>query len=211
MSSRLKMMDKIRNELDTCRHKMSKAAERLDQELCDVLSCASLLLDLEQVQDPPASSAISAPPSTLDGRMSFPQIPDRFTPSTMCSTSAPEHKRKVGNMHQMKEELMRRKKKGKLPAGATEALKSWWDQNREWPYPTEEQKRRLLESTGLNTQQLNNWFINQRKRHWHKIPGSGSHVTRGHSSSQPSLQTSSGSNPCSLEEYCMNCDSHRSI
>uniref|UniRef100_A0A061QMY8 Homeobox protein knotted-1-like 3-like n=1 Tax=Tetraselmis sp. GSL018 TaxID=582737 RepID=A0A061QMY8_9CHLO len=69
----------------------------------------------------------------------------------MCSTSAPEHKRKVGNMHQMKEELMRRKKKGKLPAGATEALKSWWDQNREWPYPTEEQKRRLLESTGLNT------------------------------------------------------------
>ncbi|GJV11989.1 ribonuclease H-like domain-containing protein [Tanacetum coccineum] len=35
-----------------------------------------------------------------------------------------------------------------------------------WPYPSEAQKLALAESTGLDQKQINNWFINQRKRHW---------------------------------------------
>ena len=30
----------------------------------------------------------------------------------------------------------------------------------------EQQKLALAESTGLDQKQINNWFINQRKRHW---------------------------------------------
>lgn len=30
----------------------------------------------------------------------------------------------------------------------------------------EEEKNRLSEITGLDPKQINNWFINQRKRHW---------------------------------------------
>lgn len=30
----------------------------------------------------------------------------------------------------------------------------------------ESQKLALAESTGLDPKQINNWFINQRKRHW---------------------------------------------
>lgn len=30
----------------------------------------------------------------------------------------------------------------------------------------ESQKQALAESTGLDLKQINNWFINQRKRHW---------------------------------------------
>ena len=30
----------------------------------------------------------------------------------------------------------------------------------------ESQKLALAESTGLDQKQINNWFINQRKRHW---------------------------------------------
>ena len=30
----------------------------------------------------------------------------------------------------------------------------------------EEEKMRLSEITGLDQKQINNWFINQRKRHW---------------------------------------------
>lgn len=30
----------------------------------------------------------------------------------------------------------------------------------------EEEKNKLSEITGLEQKQINNWFINQRKRHW---------------------------------------------
>lgn len=30
----------------------------------------------------------------------------------------------------------------------------------------EEEKNKLSEATGLDQKQINNWFINQRKRHW---------------------------------------------
>ena len=36
----------------------------------------------------------------------------------------------------LKEEFMRKRKKGKLPKDATEALKAWWQSNLVWPYPS---------------------------------------------------------------------------
>ena len=32
------------------------------------------------------------------------------------------------------------------------------------------EKAALAESTGLDAKQINNWFINQRKRHWKPAP-----------------------------------------
>lgn len=34
----------------------------------------------------------------------------------------------------------------------------------------EEDKARLVQETGLELKQINNWFINQRKRNWHSNP-----------------------------------------
>jgi len=34
------------------------------------------------------------------------------------------------------------------------------------PYPSDEQRAVLIETTGLSQQQLKNWFINHRKRSW---------------------------------------------
>jgi len=34
----------------------------------------------------------------------------------------------------------------------------------------EMEKAALAESTGLDAKQINNWFINQRKRHWKPAP-----------------------------------------
>lgn len=70
---------------------------------------------------------------------------------------------------QLKADFSARKKKGKLPNEATGALKAWWDANLVWPYPSEDEKKALEEQTGLTATQINNWFINQRKRHWHKV------------------------------------------
>ncbi|KAK7351254.1 hypothetical protein VNO77_10567 [Canavalia gladiata] len=71
-----------------------------------------------------------------------------------------------GYLSSLKQELSKKKKKGKLPKDARQKLLSWWELHYKWPYPSESEKVALAESTGLDQKQINNWFINQRKRHW---------------------------------------------
>ena len=40
----------------------------------------------------------------------------------------------------------------------------------------EDDKARLVQETGLQLKQINNWFINQRKRNWHSNPSSSTAV-----------------------------------
>jgi homeobox protein Meis2 len=75
-------------------------------------------------------------------------------------------KKYSGYLSSLKQELSKKKKKGKLPKEARQQLLSWWEIHYKWPYPSETQKVALAESTGLDLKQINNWFINQRKRHW---------------------------------------------
>ncbi|XVE71573.1 hypothetical protein DITRI_Ditri10aG0162100 [Diplodiscus trichospermus] len=70
----------------------------------------------------------------------------------------------------IREEILRKRRAGKLPGDTTSQLKAWWQSHSKWPYPTEEDKARLVEETGLQLKQINNWFINQRKRNWHNNP-----------------------------------------
>ncbi|KAK7406188.1 hypothetical protein VNO78_07808 [Psophocarpus tetragonolobus] len=67
----------------------------------------------------------------------------------------------------VREEILRKRRAGKLPGDTTSVLKNWWQQHAKWPYPTEDDKAKLVEETGLQLKQINNWFINQRKRNWH--------------------------------------------
>ncbi|GAB2293722.1 Homeotic protein knotted-1 [Dionaea muscipula] len=71
-----------------------------------------------------------------------------------------------GYLSSLKQELSKKKKKGKLPKEAREKLLSWWQLHYKWPYPSESEKVALAETTGLDQKQISNWFINQRKRHW---------------------------------------------
>ncbi|KAF6173239.1 hypothetical protein GIB67_026934 [Kingdonia uniflora] len=71
-----------------------------------------------------------------------------------------------GYLGNLKQEFMKKKKKGKLPKEARSKLLDWWSKHYKWPYPSEPQKIELGETTGLDQKQINNWFINQRKRHW---------------------------------------------
>ncbi|XP_011039619.1 PREDICTED: homeobox protein knotted-1-like 3 isoform X3 [Populus euphratica] len=72
----------------------------------------------------------------------------------------------------IREEILRKRRAGKLPGDTTTVLKAWWQSHSKWPYPTEEDKARLVQETGLQLKQINNWFINQRKRNWHSNPSS---------------------------------------
>ncbi|GAB2256811.1 hypothetical protein Droror1_Dr00022870 [Drosera rotundifolia] len=71
-----------------------------------------------------------------------------------------------GYLGSLKQEFLKRKKKGKLPIEARQQLLEWWRRHYKWPYPSEDQKLALAQTTGLDQKQINNWFINQRKRHW---------------------------------------------
>uniref|UniRef100_A0A1I7SAU3 Homeobox protein unc-62 n=1 Tax=Bursaphelenchus xylophilus TaxID=6326 RepID=A0A1I7SAU3_BURXY len=56
------------------------------------------------------------------------------------------------------------KKRGCFPKNATNKLKHWLFQNLTHPYPSEEQKKQLAQETSLTILQVNNWFINARRR-----------------------------------------------
>ncbi|KAI4298748.1 hypothetical protein L6164_032267 [Bauhinia variegata] len=75
-------------------------------------------------------------------------------------------RRYSGYLGSLKQEFMKKRKKGKLPKESRQQLLDWWSRHYKWPYPSESQKLALAESTGLDQKQINNWFINQRKRHW---------------------------------------------
>ncbi|TID27085.1 hypothetical protein E6O75_ATG01578 [Venturia nashicola] len=57
-----------------------------------------------------------------------------------------------------------RKRRGNLPKDATKVMKEWFGKHKDSPYPTEEQKQELVRLTRLNMSQVNNWFINARRR-----------------------------------------------
>ncbi|RZS03982.1 hypothetical protein BHM03_00034247 [Ensete ventricosum] len=95
-----------------------------------------------------------------------------------------------GYLSSLRQQLSKKKKKEKLPKDARQKLLHWWELHYTWPYPSvcedlslpllslqtkaliclfldmETEKVALAESTGLDQKQINNWFINQRKRHW---------------------------------------------
>ncbi|RNA30531.1 Homeobox [Brachionus plicatilis] len=60
--------------------------------------------------------------------------------------------------------LSSKNKRGILPKSATNVMKKWLFQHIVHPYPTEEEKRQIAMKTNLTLIQVNNWFINARRR-----------------------------------------------
>lgn len=58
----------------------------------------------------------------------------------------------------------KRQKRGILPKQATSIMRSWLFQHLVHPYPTEDEKRHIATQTNLTLLQVNNWFINARRR-----------------------------------------------
>nr|XP_046917366.1 homeobox protein meis3-like [Dermatophagoides farinae] len=55
-------------------------------------------------------------------------------------------------------------KRGVLPKHATSIMRLWLFQHIVHPYPTEDEKRTIASETNLTLLQVNNWFINARRR-----------------------------------------------
>ncbi|XP_018473363.1 homeobox protein knotted-1-like 4 isoform X2 [Raphanus sativus] len=113
---------------------------------------------------------------SLDGLGFGPLVPTESERSLMERVRQElKHELKQGYKEKIvdiREEILRKRRAGKLPGDTTSVLKAWWQSHSKWPYPTEEDKARLVQETGLQLKQINNWFINQRKRNWHSNPSS---------------------------------------
>ncbi|KAI0166117.1 hypothetical protein GGR57DRAFT_496388 [Xylariaceae sp. FL1272] len=57
-----------------------------------------------------------------------------------------------------------RKRRGNLPKETTDKLRTWFVAHLHHPYPTEDEKQDLMRQTGLQMNQISNWFINARRR-----------------------------------------------
>ncbi|KAJ1565690.1 hypothetical protein HK405_011815 [Cladochytrium tenue] len=57
-------------------------------------------------------------------------------------------------------------KRTNYSAKVRSVLLAWLNLNRDDPYPSEPEKQELSRRTGLNLQQINNWFINARRRQY---------------------------------------------
>ncbi|KAI0887467.1 uncharacterized protein GGS22DRAFT_109784 [Annulohypoxylon maeteangense] len=64
----------------------------------------------------------------------------------------------------MNGEGKQRKRRGNLPKETTDKLRAWFVAHLQHPYPSEEEKHDLMRQTGLQLNQISNWFINARRR-----------------------------------------------
>uniref|UniRef100_UPI00358E99B7 homeobox protein Meis1-like isoform X2 n=1 Tax=Myxine glutinosa TaxID=7769 RepID=UPI00358E99B7 len=69
-----------------------------------------------------------------------------------------------GDEEDLDKDRKQQKKRGIFPKVATNIMRAWLFQHLTHPYPSEEQKKQLAQDTGLTILQVNNWFINARRR-----------------------------------------------
>ncbi|CAH8484948.1 unnamed protein product [Schistosoma rodhaini] len=72
-----------------------------------------------------------------------------------------------------------KQKRGVLPKRATQIMKQWLFQHLVHPYPTEDEKRHIAGQTNLTLLQVNNWFINARRRILQPMLDSSNFVPHG--------------------------------
>ncbi|KAI0816289.1 hypothetical protein GGR55DRAFT_674492 [Xylaria sp. FL0064] len=95
------------------------------------------------------------------GSAHFDRLP--YSPG-VYGPSFPEMYMRVGEYTVPGGDGKQRKRRGNLPKETTDKLRSWFIAHLNHPYPTEDEKQELMKQTGLQMNQISNWFINARRR-----------------------------------------------
>uniref|UniRef100_A0A8C4NH39 Homeobox domain-containing protein n=2 Tax=Eptatretus burgeri TaxID=7764 RepID=A0A8C4NH39_EPTBU len=109
------------------------------------------------------TSAVSLTPQTLPPPQPCVLSPPPLRVSPLPASQGPPtppHSQEPGESDDRRGKL----KRGVLPKQATNVMRSWLFQHIVHPYPTEDEKRQIASQTNLTLLQVNNWFINARRR-----------------------------------------------
>ncbi|XP_051126604.1 homeotic protein knotted-1-like [Andrographis paniculata] len=155
------MLVKYREELTRPLQEAMEFMRRIETQLSMLTNAPVRIFNSEEKCDGGVSSEEDQDNS--GGETGLPEIDPRAEDRELKNHLL---KKYSGYLSSLKQELSKKKKKGKLPKDARQKLLSWWELHYKWPYPSESEKVALAEATGLDQKQINNWFINQRKRHW---------------------------------------------
>ncbi|XP_075462965.1 homeobox protein Meis3 isoform X1 [Ascaphus truei] len=98
----------------------------------------------------------------------------------------------TGDDDDLDRDKKRNKKRGIFPKVATNIMRAWLFQHLSHPYPSEEQKKQLAQDTGLTILQVNNWFINARRRIVQPMIDQSNRTGQGGAPYSPDGQTMGG-------------------
>ncbi|KAF3323926.1 homeobox protein rough sheath 1-like protein [Carex littledalei] len=161
MEAYCNMLGKYKEELTRPLQEATEFLKRVESQLSSLTNGTALLLSSDGKHEAAASSEDEQEAS--DGEGNVQEIDPRAEEKELKYQLL---KKYSGYISSLRQEFSKKKKKGKLPKEARQKLLSWWELHYKWPYPSESEKIALAEATGLDQKQINNWFINQRKRHW---------------------------------------------
>ncbi|XP_074652288.1 homeobox protein PKNOX1-like [Tubulanus polymorphus] len=117
-----------------------------------------------QIQTVPPIQPAVTQASVIHGSTPLSQIGVTSTPSSSTVTSTGPNLQNAFVFEDDDDDPKKKTKRGILPKHATQVMKSWLFQHIVHPYPTEDEKRQIASQTNLSLLQVNNWFINARRR-----------------------------------------------
>ncbi|VDO23410.1 unnamed protein product [Brugia timori] len=129
-----------------------QSKNRTSQQTVAMMSTSKGMLSI------PLWNAIASHSSSMHTSLSQQKI------SGCCTSSNVSISEKNDAQESVEEDSCDSKRKAQLPAKAVELLKTWLFLHSSHPYPSEKEKAVLSRETGLQMVQINNWFINARRR-----------------------------------------------
>ncbi|KAL1901352.1 homeodomain superfamily [Sporothrix stenoceras] len=153
---------------------------------------------------PPSASSSGAGPSSYDHRHSSRSSSFNRHPQDTYYSSNDYRARGVSSSHGgmmagvngRLGDSKQRKRRGNLPKETTDKLRAWFSDHLHHPYPSEDEKQDLMTQTGLQMNQISNWFINARRRHLPAMINNARAVngamTGGHSSGSGAMGSAMG-------------------
>ncbi|XP_074603580.1 homeobox protein Meis1-like isoform X3 [Brevipalpus obovatus] len=122
----------------------------------------------DDVRSPAGSTGTPGPlsqqPSSQQSTDNNSEAGDYLIPGSFCGDASVGSGDGTGEEDDDERKQKRQKKRGIFPKVATNIMRAWLFQHLSHPYPSEDQKKQLAQDTGLTILQVNNWFINARRR-----------------------------------------------